>query len=71
MTRKCRRCGEVKLFNKFTKDKKCKNGILWICKECDNKKDRKNRSLKNEEKNKEIHRLEAQKLKKSDKWDGE
>jgi len=34
MERTCKKCGETKLIEKFTKNKNCKNGFNYICRRC-------------------------------------
>ena len=73
-TKKCNKCGEVKLFSEFYKHKKLKDGLSTQCKCCENKvkkeyckkhhKEIKEYRKKNQEKHK-IYKKECKALLKS------
>ena len=55
----CRKCGEEKPLDKFTKDKKCKNGCSHRCIKCTN--EIKKEWIKNNPEKDKIHKVKARK----------
>lgn len=62
--RECKKCGKIKPFNEFIKEKRCNHGIKWTCNSCRSKRRRESTYLKNKEQIDELNTLNSQKLRK-------